>query len=158
MDQVLLHPCGKTFGFCAKVQCDRNSINSGESHHLIRFVIIVVFIVLYSEGGVVVVPGQGRCPRCADLPDGRIRVGESLLHNKTVACALFGKERPLRARVPAAWGMDIVTCTPRAPAPFLLSGPGTTACLRRRLRGALYVVVHGVVCFIVRQIVVSERC
>ena len=51
MDQVLLHPCGKTFGFCAKVQCDRNSINSGESHHLIRFVIIVVFIVLYKEGG-----------------------------------------------------------------------------------------------------------
>ena len=61
------------------------------------------------------------------------------------ACALCGKERPLRARVPAAWGTDIGTCTPRAPAPFLLSGPGTTACLQRRLRGALYFVVHGVV-------------
>ena len=31
------------------------------------------------------------------------------------------------------------------PRHFFLSGPGTTACLRRRLRGALYFVVHGVV-------------
>lgn len=73
---------------------------------------------------------------------------ELYIYGIVFACALFGKERPLRARVPAAWGMDIGTCTPRAPAPFLLSGPGTTACLRRRLRGALYFVVHSTVFFL----------